>query len=280
MIQNSLVLLTDFGTRERFVASMKGVAISVSPELRIFDLTHEIEPYNIREATYTLAHTISYWPEGTVFVAVVDPGVGTSRRSVVAKTDTGHYVVCPENGILSEVRKLYGIDTVREIDEQLHRLPGSDKYHTFHGRDIYVLTGARLAAGVITFPEVGEVYEEDLIGLNLNTVHMDGNEIIGTITKVEDPYGNIVTNIVPHFLEDNGINFGDTVSIKITLEGKTCFKKDLQYVRSFGYKHAGEPLIYPDSSHHIGLAVNGASFASMYDIHSGRDYEIRIGIGD
>ena len=161
-----LVLLSDFGLTERFVASMKGVALSIDPQLQVHDLTHQIEPFNIWQASYMLAGTIDYWPKGTVFVSVVDPGVGTDRRSVVAKTSSGHYVVTPDNGSLTLVADSQGIAEVRQIDEGVNRRPGSEDSHTFHGRDVYSYTGARLAAAIIDFEAVGPLLESDIVRLS------------------------------------------------------------------------------------------------------------------
>ena len=271
-----LVLLSDFGTKERFVATMKGVALSINPELRIFDLTHEIEPYDIHEAAYTLANTISFWPKDTVFVAVVDPGVGTGRHSVAVRTGSGHFVICPENGILSEVEKLFGIEEKRLIDEDKNRRPSSEDLHTFHGRDLYSYTGAKLAAKIIELKDIGDHYHSPLTKLNLLEAEQEDNVISGRITKVEEPYGNLVTNVLREMLEINQVEFGNRLNVELHNNSQLTFKKSLKYVKSFGFMQFGEPLVYPDSNHHVGLAVNGASFASLYDIHAGEAYEIKI----
>src|SRR6202158_2245970 len=148
-----LVLLTDFGTQDGAVSAMKGVAYGVSQDLLISDLSHE-NP-SIFAGAYRLYQTEQFWPKDTVFVAVVDPGVGTERLSVVLKTRTGHYFVGPNNGLLSLVAERDGIEGLRQIDERVNRRPGSDESHTFHGRDVFAYTGARLASGVIRFDEVG-----------------------------------------------------------------------------------------------------------------------------
>lgn len=140
-----LVLQTDFGLADGAVSAMQGVAYSVAPAITMSHLTHEIEPYNIYDASYRLLQTLDYWPVGTVFVSVVNPGVGSNRRSVIAKTKTGQYIVTPDNGTLSHVAKYIGIEEVREINEAKNRLPHSEKSHTFHGRDVYVYNGAMLA---------------------------------------------------------------------------------------------------------------------------------------
>src|SRR5215470_4851759 len=154
--QNKIVVFqSDFGLKDGAVSAMKGVAMGVSPDLKLFDLTHEIPAYNIWEAAYRLQQTAPYWPSGTVFVSVVDPGVGSSRKSVVLKTKTGDFFVTPDNGTLTLIAESMGIDAIREIDETKNRRAGSAESYTFHGRDVYAYTGARLAAGVITFEQVG-----------------------------------------------------------------------------------------------------------------------------
>ena len=150
-----LVFQSDFGLVDGAVSAMYGVAYSVNPDLKMHDLTHDITPYSIWEASYRLIQTVSYWPDDTVFVSVVDPGVGTDRKSVVARTHSGKYIVTPDNGTLTHVLRLDGISAVREIDEQTNRLPNSGESYTFYGRDVYAYTGARLAAGVISFGELG-----------------------------------------------------------------------------------------------------------------------------
>src|SRR5690625_2751412 len=151
----NLVIQTDFGISDGAVSAMYGVAISVEPSLRIFDLTHDIPQYNIWEASYRLYQTIAYWPQETVFVSVVDPGVGSDRLSVVVKTVDNQYIVTPDNGTITHVKQKIGISARRGIDEKGNRLPRSGESYTFHGRDVYAYTGARLAARVIAFEEVG-----------------------------------------------------------------------------------------------------------------------------
>src|ERR1700742_457226 len=157
--QNKIVVFqSDFGLKDGAVSEMKGVAMGVSPELKLYDLTHEIPAYNIWEAAYRLQQTVPYWPAGTVFVSVVDPGVGTSRKSVVLLTKTGQYIVTPDNGTLTLIAESLGIAAIREIDEAVNRRQDSKKSYTFHGRDVYSFTAARLAAGVIFFEQGGPFF--------------------------------------------------------------------------------------------------------------------------
>ena len=272
-----LVLMSDFGLKERFVASMKGVALSVDEDLKIYDLTHLIEPFNIWEASNTLAGTIEYWPKGTVFVSVVDPGVGTKRKSVVLKTKSGYYIVSPDNGTLTQVAKEQGIDAIREIDETVNRRKGSEESHTFHGRDVYAYTGARLAAGVISFEQVGKLLKHEVIKINIKPAEMINEKIItGTITKVELPFGNIVTNISKTLFDKLKLAPNDSLKIIIMKGDKKVFEKKIKYVTSFGFVDVGEPLIYSDSQQWIGLAVNNGNFSEKYSVKFGIDWEIKF----
>src|SRR6516162_178174 len=180
--QNKIVVFqSDFGQKDGAVSAMKGVAMTVSPELRLFDLTHEIPAYNIWEAAYRLEQTVPYWPAGTVFVSVVDPGVGTSRKSVVLKTKSGHYIVTPDNGTLTLVAEDLGIAEVREIDEAVNRRKASEKSYTFHGRDVYAYTAARLASGVISFEQVGPKLPDQVISIPYQKATMEGRKLKGGI---------------------------------------------------------------------------------------------------
>lgn len=277
--KHPLVFLTDFGLKERFVASMKGVALSVDPALQLYDLTHLIEPFNIWEASFTLSGTLEYWPEGTVFVSVVDPGVGTARKSVVAKTNSGHFIVTPDNGTLTLVADKFGISEVRQIDERVNRRPGSEASHTFHGRDVYAYTGARLAAGVISFEQVGPILSDEIIHLSIQHAQkVTDHTIVGSIIHIEDPFGNIVTNIPKTLFDEFGLEPANrpAVMVEITQKGKRVFKESLPVVNSFGDVTKGGALIYADSEQNMGLAVNSGNFAEKFRIHSGPGWNITI----
>ena len=196
MRKRPLILQSDFGTSDGAVSAMYGVAYGVDQELKISDLTHEIPQYDIWEASYRLIQTLSYWPEGSVFVSVVDPGVGSTRRSIVVETKTGQYIVSPDNGTLTHIKRMIGLKQARVIDERVNRLPNSGESYTFHGRDIYAYTGARLAAGVITFEEVGpQVDVESVIELPIVEAIYDGEKVRGTIDVLDVRFGSLWTNI-------------------------------------------------------------------------------------
>jgi S-adenosylmethionine hydrolase len=198
---SNLVLLTDFGNKEHFVAVMKGIAISVSQDISIFDITHEIEPYNIWKASLVLADTLPYWPHLTVFVAVVDPGVGTSRKSLAVKISNGNMIVCPDNGILTFLLEKHENPEIRMIDEKIHKRPGSEDFYTFHGRDLYAYIGARLASGIVKFDKTGPLFRGDIILLDYQRAWISDDKVIkGTIVRVEEPFGNLVTDITAGLL--------------------------------------------------------------------------------
>ena len=277
--KSPVVLLTDFGTTEQFVASMKGVALTLDPDLKLHDLTHHIEPYNIWQASYALAATIEFWPKDTVFVSVVDPGVGTKRKSVVAKTKTGHFIVTPDNGTLTLVADKFGILALREIDESVNRRPGSEDMHTFHGRDVYVYTGAKLAAGLIDYAGVGPKLPPDVVRLEYQKPkRIEDRSVVGNLIHVETPFGNIVTNIPTALLEEKGLSrkTNPIVGVKIYRAGGLVFDEALTYANSFGFVGIGKPLVYSDSLLAVGLAINNGSFAEVFNVKAGQDWTIEI----
>lgn len=213
---NALILQTDFSLKDGAVSAMKGVAFGVDHNLKIFDLTHEIPPYNIWEGAYRLYQTASYWPQGSVFVSVVDPGVGTDRKSVVLKTKSGQYFVSPDNGTLTLVAQTLGIDSVREIDEKANRLKGSEKSYTFHGRDVYAYTGARLASGAITFEQVGPELPAKVVELSYQKAKATKGEVKGNIPILDIQYGNVWSNISDELLNQAEIKLNDTLCVTIS----------------------------------------------------------------
>ena len=153
-----VVLMTDFGTDNLGTAAMEGVCASVDNELVCTNMTHNISPFNTWQASNALMYVVPFWPAGTVFVSVVDPGVGTSRRACVAKLKNGCYVVTPDNGTLTHMFYRVGIEAVREIDETVNRLKGTEGTSIFHGRDLFAYCAAKLASGKIDFAGVGPEY--------------------------------------------------------------------------------------------------------------------------
>ena len=272
-----LVFQTDFGLVDGAVSAMYGVAYCVHPGLKIHDLTHDITPYNIWEASYRLIQTLEYWPENTVFVSVVDPGVGSDRKSVVARTNTGRYIVTPDNGTLTHVLRMEGICEVREIDEHINRLPRSSDSYTFHGRDVYAYTGARLASGIIDFEGVGP--KLDVKGLNILPIvepYLDGKAVHGTIDILDVRFGSLWTNIPRELFLQTGIQYGDRVSITIENETRTVYRNIILFAKSFADVYVGEALAYVNSLDCVAVAINQGSFARAYNIGTGNSWSICI----
>lgn len=274
--ENALVLQTDFSLKDGAVSAMKGVAFSVDENLKMFDLTHEIPPYNIWEAAYRLYQTAPYWKAGTVFVSVVDPGVGTDRKSVVLKTKTGHYFVTPDNGTLTLVAEHLGIEAVREIDEKKNRLSGSEKSYTFHGRDVYAYTGARLASGTISFEDVGNELEKKVLEIPYQKAVLEQGNLKGNIPILDIQYGNVWTNISDELLEKSNLKKGDWACVQIKEGEAIKYTGKMPYVSSFGDVEEGKPLLYLNSLLNVSFALNMGSFSNAYGVYSGANWRVDI----
>lgn len=272
----ALVFQSDFGLKDGAVAAMKGVAFSVSPTLVMFDVTHEIPPYNIWEASYRLYQAAAYWPKGTVFVSIVDPGVGSARRSVVLKTKSGHYVVSPDNGTLTLIAESLGIEQVREIDEVKNRLKNSGQSYTFHGRDVYAYTGAKLAAGVISFEEVGPPLGNKVVMIDYQKPVFEKNEIRGNIPVLDVQYGNVWTNIDKSTFEKLDIREGDLIHVKIYHKTSLKYEGNLPFVKTFSEVEAGKEMSYLNSLLNFALGINMGNFSSQHQINSGAEWSIVI----
>ena len=276
-MKKPLVFQSDFGRVDGAVSAMYGVAYGVDAGLLISDLTHEITPYDIWEASYRLIQTVGYWPEGSVFVSVVDPGVGSARRSIAVRTKSGQYVITPDNGTLTHIKRMMGIAEARIIDETTNRLAGSGKSYTFHGRDIYAYTGARLASGVITFEQVGPEVDPDTVKeLPIVEATADADSVYGTIDVLDVRFGSLWTNIPRDLFEQLGVSHGGRVEISIKNDTRTVYKNILVYARSFADVFVGEPLVYVNSLDCMAVAINQGSFARAYNIGTGNAWKIRI----
>ncbi|HEY4300853.1 MAG TPA: S-adenosyl-l-methionine hydroxide adenosyltransferase family protein [Candidatus Didemnitutus sp.] len=271
-----LVLQTDFGVKDGAVAEMKGVAVGVDPHLAIYDLSHENTPFNIWEAAYRLKQAAPYWPAGTVFVSVIDPGVGTSRKSVVLKTKSGQYFVSPDNGTLTLVADELGVAELREIDETKNRRPGSEHSHTFHGRDVYAYTGARLAAGVISFDGVGPQMAPRVVSLPYEKARMENGTLIGTIPYLDFQFGNVWSNLDESLFQKFAPKYGDVFHVRIDQGARNVFTGDLTYLKTFGEVPEGAPLLYLNSLMNVAFALNMGSFVQAHHIGFGADWSVRI----
>ena len=274
---NPLILQSDFGYADGAVSAMYGVALGVSPTLRVFDLTHDIPQYDIWEASYRLIQTVSYWPRGSVFVSVVDPGVGSTRRSIAVRTAEGQYIITPDNGTLTHIKRMCGIEEARIIDESMNRLPNSGESYTFHGRDIFAYTGARLASGVISFAQVGpEVPVDSVIELPVVEPQREGDVITGTIDVLDVRFGSLWTNISRDLFAGLGVSHGGRVEVSIANNTRTLYKNIMVYAKSFADVNVGEPLLYINSLDCVAVAINQGSFSKAYNIGTGITWRIAL----
>jgi S-adenosylmethionine hydrolase len=274
--QNKIVVFqSDFGLKDGAVSAMKGVAMGVSPDMKLFDLTHEIPAYNVWEAAYRLEQTVRYWPSGTVFVSVVDPGVGTQRKSVVLKTKSGQFIVTPDNGTLTLVAGSLGIAEIREIDESLNRRKDSQKSYTFHGRDVYAYTAARLAAGVITFEQVGPLLPNQVVTIPFQKAAIEGRTLKGNIAILDIQFGNIWTNIADSLFNSLKPRYGDQLHVTIFHNHKPVYSGEMPYCQTFGAVAKGKPLAYLNSLLQLSFALNQGDFAKIYHIGSGSGWSVK-----
>jgi S-adenosylmethionine hydrolase len=276
--QNKIVVFqSDFGLKDGAVSEMKGVAMGVATDLKLFDLTHEIPAYDIWSAAYRLQQTVPYWPAGTVFVSVVDPGVGTERKSVVLKTKTGQYIVTPDNGTLTLIAESLGIGEIREINEAVNRRQDSKKSYTFHGRDVYAYTAARLAAGVISFEQVGPLLaKQEVVSIPYQKAELKGAMVTGTIPVLDVQYGNVWTNIPAELFQQLHINFGEVMKVRILHQGREVYTGEMPYTSTFGAVAVGQPLAYLNSLLQLSFALNQGDFAAVNKIGSGGEWQVEV----
>ncbi|TDE13958.1 DNA-directed RNA polymerase subunit delta [Dyadobacter psychrotolerans] len=273
---NILVFQSDFGLKDGAVSAMKGVASGISANIKIYDITHEIPAYNIWEASYRLVQTAPYWPAGTVFVSVVDPGVGTDRKSVVLLTKSSHYFVTPDNGTLTLIAEQLGIQEIREIDEAVNRRKNSGASYTFHGRDVYAFTGARLAAKIITLDKVGLKLPNKVISIPYQKPVFDGSKIKGGIPVLDVQYGNVWTNVDQKTFDKLGVRLGDTVNVRLFTKDTTAFDGTIKYVNTFGEVKEGENAGYFNSLMNFSVGINMGDFAKTYKVSSGGEWFVEL----
>lgn len=274
-----LVFQTDFTYKEGAVAAMYGVVKSVDRQLEIIDATHEIPQYDTWSASYRLHQYMQFWPKGTVFVSVVDPGVGTARRACVALSNDGYYIVTPDNGTLTHIKNGVGIKEVRVIDEIVNRLVRDDNKHVsiFHGRDLFGYCAARLASGIISFEEVGKTYPiEEIIEHPIIKPQIFSNGIEG-IFEINDPnFGNLWTNIPLDLFEKAGFHHGDRIRTVIFFKDKKIFDEVIPYFSSFGMAENHQVMIYNNELNHIALAETVGNLCQNYGLGYGADYKVRF----
>lgn len=254
----TIVFMTDFGTANDAVAICKAVMLQVDPGVRIMDITHQVTPFSIEEGARFLAGVTPYYPAGTVFLVVVDPGVGTSRKAIVAKSKKGQFFVLPDNGLITPVADRDGIELVRQITNPAWML-GANVSSTFHGRDIFSPTAAHLAAGEdwsLVGPEV-----KDIVRLQQRAARMSDAGIAGEVIGLDDPYGSLVSDITGTDFTKLGYALGDKVRVEI--DGKPY---SMPWVKTFMDVPVGQTLLYIDSRGRVGIAINERDFSKTYKV--------------
>lgn len=272
-----LVFQTDFTYKEGAVCSMYGVVKSVDRTLEIFDGTHEIPQFDTWSASYRLYQSMRFWPKGTIFVSVVDPGVGTSRRACIAKTKDGYYVVTPDNGALTHLKEFVGIEEIREIDETVNRLKSTLGTSIFHGRDLFGYCAAKLASGIITYEEVGPAYSvEEIVTHKIHEPVMEEGKAQG-IFEIGDPnFGNLWSNIPAQEFLEKGFQYGDLINVTIYHGSQIVYEEKVPFAKSFGYVKKGDAVIYTNELMKVAIAVSMGNFQETYHVDFGQDWIIKL----
>jgi len=256
-----ITLLTDFGTRDYFVASMKGVILSINPDAVVIDITHDVPSFNVLKAAFILWATYRYYPRGTVHVVVVDPGVGTSRRALAIRS-RNYYFIGPDNGVLTMAADDDGVVEVREISNRSVML--GEVSSTFHGRDIFAPAAAHI--GLTRFEDYGPVVR-DYVKLTMPEPRLEGGVIKAQVVYV-DKFGNVFTSVRRGMFN---IGYGDLLTVNV--KGRLV---RLRVNRSYGYVDRGEALALFNSMNFLELAVNGGSFAEEYGLSEGDQVELTV----
>jgi hypothetical protein len=261
----TVLFLTDFGARDGAVAVCKGVMLGVEPHLRIVDITHQVPPYDIETAAEVLEQTVPFYPSGTVAVAVVDPGVGSVRKPIAVLTKKGHILVGPDNGIFTLVVETEGLDRAVELrDTRFFR--ASKTSFTFHGRDVFSPVGAHLAQGT-PIDSLGPAIVPVRLTLRLARKTSDG--IAGSVRYIEDPYGNVVTNI-PAALLDSVAQIGDSLDVRI---GARAMR--LPWRHTFSDVAVGRALAVLQSRGVLSFSINQGDFAVKYGVKRDDSVSVR-----
>lgn len=276
-MKKMLVFQTDFTYKEGAVAAMYGVVKSVDPDIEIITATHEIPQYDTWSASYRLYQYIDFWPKDTIFVSVVDPGVGTSRRACVVKTKNGYYIVTPDNGSLTHIDRYFGIEEVRQIDETINRLHREDNgaVSIFHGRDLFGYCAARLASGIISYEEVGPLYDVNEIVRHEIVEPKKYDDRIEGMFEINDPnFGNLWTNILLKDFLDAGFKMGDQIRTVICYKDEIVFDEKIPYYDSFGKAEAGSVMIYNNEINKMGLAKVTGNLCEEHHLGYGQEYKV------
>jgi S-adenosyl-L-methionine hydrolase (adenosine-forming) len=262
LIDHMITLTSDFGLKDPYVAEMKGVILTITPEAILIDITHQIEKFNVRAAAFALASAASYFPDGTVHLAVVDPGVGTDRRAIVIQTKKSCFVG-PDNGILVLAGRNQGIQHVYQLTNpkfMLSKISG-----TFHGRDIFAPAAAYLDRGINPAdfgPEIADPVTPKFAEVKINS-----GSLTGEVLDV-DSFGNVITNINE---KDVAGMEGKTLNIELT---RATLK--IPFRKTYASAKPKEPLLLIGSHGFLELALNQASAAQKFHEKAGDKIKVSV----
>jgi S-adenosylmethionine hydrolase len=252
--------MTDFDVKDDAIGICKAVMDDIAPGVRVIDITHQVTPFDIAEGARFLAGSAPYFPRDAVFVGVVDPGVGSARKAIIAKSKAGQFFVVPDNGLLTLIQDRDGIEAAHEITNPSWMI-GSKLSSTFHGRDIFSPAGAHLARGD-DWTQAGPALDvSQLVRLDLHTATVDAQGLHGEVIGTDGPYGNLVLNVPQEVFAQLGYQLGDAVPV--TLNGKAY---RIPFHKTFSDVPVGQPLFYIDSRGRLSLAVNQGNFSDTYRI--------------
>jgi S-adenosylmethionine hydrolase len=266
----TICFLSDFGLADDFVGTCKGVIATIAPGANVIDLTHEVPGFDVEGGAEILRHATRYMPEGTVYLAVVDPGVGTERRALALGTDTGASLVGPDNGLLVPAAESLGgvVAAVHLTDTRYQLTPVSS---TFHGRDVFAPVAAHLAAGR-GLDEMGErVAPDSLARVEEPEFEKVEDFILARIMAV-DRYGNARLSVLQ---EDAGLRYGDELTVDTGDGGM-----EVRYVETFGAAKSGELILVPDSHRRLSLSINKGNAAHALSLKVGSRVRLSPPEGD
>jgi S-adenosylmethionine hydrolase len=256
-----VVLLSDFGTRDDAIGILRGVVLSIARDATIVDLTHDVPRFDVAEGARLLADAPGVFPEGTVFVCVVDPGTGNERRAIAIRLKNGRFLVGPDNGLLGLAADKWGVEEAREIKNPRFLRTGTPQ--TSHGRDVFAPAGAMIALGQPPFSDIGPPLSA-ITSLDLPVPSVAGDMVKGIVVTIDDPFGNVWTNITPHWLAAIGAKKGDRLSF--AFRSRTV---EAPWVDSFGDVGQGSVLAYLSNRGAIALGINRGDASNTYGLKRG-----------
>jgi S-adenosylmethionine hydrolase len=261
--QPIIALLTDFGTVDPYVAQMKGAILTIDPDARLLDLTHDVTPFDVAQGSYLLDQAAQEFPAGTIFVAVVDPGVGTDRAPVLVKTAAGKFYVGPDNGLFGRVLDREGFAEAWKLDQRAYYRAGGDS-HTFQGRDVFGPVAAHLAQG--TNPAaMGSPLQESALDLpSLHAPEIAGGSVSVEVLQV-DHYGNVVLNLPAGGEAAEKFHAGNQVKISV---GRENFAGP--FVHTYAEGEKGRLIVLYGANGLMEIAMNQGSAAQKLKVAPGQ----------